>query len=336
MLYAGSKKKYARSIAKEIAKKLDYDNEFFIEYYEPFVGGNNVYFAIKEELKANFKNVVWNDINKDIITIHQKILEYPTWREFFNTNFSTRVYDQQYNQHDLRLDEFTSFNFLTELPNENNYKTFMKGLTNVTDTNRLHAAKQFLDSVVGKDCYNEYLKNPHIPEWKKILVSSILNFSGVTFVRDTTCTVNHDCSGGIKKFFSSLKSLISWIIKLKETAFYDPANIFLLNEDYSTIINKYIAFTRPFIGKIVYLDPPYQEKTKNGLYDFVGDKTKFFENVEKLAYDNYCEVFLSEAAELDPSKWEKLREWKTKVNEQVYRTEYLYHLIKKDLPNENK
>lgn len=334
MLYAGSKKKYARSIAKEIAKKLDYDNEFFIEYYEPFVGGNNVYFAIKEELKANFKNVVWNDINKDIITIHQKILEYPNWRHFLATEFCIRVYDPVYNVHDLRLDDIVSIPFIYELPNEEKYKQFMKDLGK--DPERFILSKKVLDDMVGKDGYNEYLKNPHIPEWKKILVSSILNFSGVTFVRDTTCTVNHDCSGGIKKFFSSLKSLISWIIKLKETAFYDPANIFLLNEDYTTIINKYIAFTRPFIGKIVYLDPPYQEKTKNGLYDFVGDKTKFFENVEKLAYDNYCEVFLSEAAELDPSKWEKLREWKTKVNEQVYRTEYLYHLIKKDLPNENK
>lgn len=334
MLYAGSKKKYARSIAKEIAKKLDYDNEFFIEYYEPFVGGNNVYFAIKEELKANFKNVVWNDINKDIITIHQKILEYPNWRHFLATEFCIRVYDPVYNVHDLRLDDIVSIPFIYELPNEEKYKQFMKDLGK--DPERFILSKKVLDDMVGKDGYNEYLKNPYIPEWKKILISSILNFSGVTFVRDTTCTVNHDCSGGIKKFFSSLKSLISWIIKLKETAFYDPANIFLLNEDYTTIINKYIAFTRPFIGKIVYLDPPYQEKTKNGLYDFVGDKTKFFENVEKLAYDNYCEVFLSEAAELDPSKWEKLREWKTKVNEQVYRTEYLYHLIKKDLPNENK
>lgn len=74
---------------------------------------------------------------------------------------------------------------------------------------------------------------------------------------------------------------------------------------------------------------------KTGAYNFVGEKDKFFNEIDKLAYDEFCEVFLSEQAELPEEKWEKLLTFNIRVNDLTSRKEYLYKQIKKSLDNEN-
>lgn len=333
MLYVGNKQKYAAKIARAINKALSEDFKNAIaEYYEPFLGGNNIIFDLQKELNIQPYNIVFNDINDEIITINKEILKFKDNREFFNYHFGNIEYFNF-----LWLFELEAFNG-TDLIND--YKIFMETFRHNKDLQD-NIKEAYVDNNCSKEKYNQFLKDESIPHWKKLFVASFYNISGLVYYKKTY--INQpvtDYSGGMVKLISGFKSLLLWMNQVRDLAFYTDAKINFFNEDYSNILNKYCIKTRPFIYKLIYLDPPYQNMDKTGAYNFVGDKIAFFNNVEKLAEDEFCEVFLSEQAELPPEKWEKILTFNIRVNNLVSRNEFLYKLKKhstvKDNENDNK
>lgn len=328
MLYVGNKKKYAAKIAKAINNALSEDFKNAIaEYYEPFLGGNNIIFDLFKELQIQPFNIVINDINKDVEEINKEVLKFKNNKEFFIYHFAKYEYFNF-----LWLFELEAFNGDSLI---NDYNKFMETFRNNEEEQAL-LKKQLIDNHCNKQKYNQFLKDENIPHWKKILIASFFNISGLVYYKKGN--INQPCfdyRGGVIKFLSGFKSVLSWMNDWRKFVFYSNANIHILNECYLSILTKYCNQSRPFIYKLIYLDPPYQNMDKTGAYKFVGEKDKFFNEIDKLAYDEFCEVFLSEQAELPEEKWEKLLTFNIRVNDLTSRKEYLYKQIKKSLDNEN-
>lgn len=327
MLYVGNKKKYAAKIAAAINKSLDSDFKNAIaEYYEPFIGGNNIIFDLFKELKIQPFNIVINDINKDIEDINKEVLKFKNNKEFFIHHFGGIEY---FNFLWLfEIDPFSGEDLI------NDYNKFMETFRNNEEEQNL-LKKELIDNNCNKQKYNQFLKDENIPHWKKLLVASFFNISGLVYYKKGKMNQpTFDYKTGVLKLISNFKSLLNWMNHWREFVFYSNANIHILNECYLSVLNKYCINTRPFIYKLIYLDPPYQNLDKTGAYNFVGEKDKFFNEIDKLAYDEFCEVFLSEQKELPATEWEKLLTFNIRVNDLTSRKEYLYKQIKK-LKNEN-
>lgn len=323
MLYVGNKKKYAAKIAAAINKSLDSDFKNAIaEYYEPFIGGNNIIFDLFKELKIQPFNIVVNDINKDIEEINKEVLKFKNNKEFFIHHFARYEYFNF-----LWLFEIEPFNGVDLI---NDYNKFMETFRNNEEEQSL-LKKELIDNHCNKQKYNQFLKDETIPHWKRLLVASFFNMSGLVYYKRGY--INQPCfdyKGGVIKLLSGFKSLLNWMNEWREFCFYSNAAVHILNEDYANILDKYCLKTRPFIYKLIYMDPPYQNMDKTGAYEFKGKKEDFFKKVEQLATDDFCEVFLSEQAILPEEKWEKLLTFNIRVNNLVSRSEYLYRLRKNE------